>query len=192
VTQLAIARVLVVKGDLPSLEQALSLIKAILQKAESEGRTGVRIEALALQALSYERCADTANALTSLEYALRLAEPEGYLRIFVDLGLSMAHLLQKAQSRDVMPDYVKKLLSAYGEDLQRTAGTAKELTEPLTDREREILGYLAAGLTNQEIAEELVISSETVKKHASNIYGKLGVGSRTEAASKARELDLLE
>lgn len=191
VTQLAIVRVLIIKGDLPSLERALSLIKTILQKAESEGRTGVRIETLALQALAFERRADTANALTSLEHALRLAEPEGYLRIFVDLGLSMARLLQKAQSRDVMPDYVNKLLSAYGEDLQQTAGTAKELTEPLTDREREILGYLAAGLTNQEIAEELVISSETVKKHASNIYGKLGVGSRTEAASRARELNLL-
>ena len=149
------------------------------------------IEALALQALAYERRADIANAMSSLEHALRLAEPEGYVRVFVDLDPSMARLLQGAHSRNVMPDYVNQLLSAFSDDLQRSASVPQALIEPLTNREREILSLLAAGLTNREIADELVISPETVKKHAGNIYGKLGVGNRTEAAAKARELELL-
>jgi LuxR family maltose regulon positive regulatory protein len=191
VTQLAIARVLIVKGDLASLEQALAWIQVLHQKAEADGRTGIMIEALALQALAYEKRAETASAMSFLEHALRLAEPEGYLRFFIDLDPSIARLLQEAHSRNVMPDYVNQLLSAFSDDLQRSASAPKTLIEPLTDRESEILSLLAAGLTNREIAEELVISPETVKKHAGNIYGKLGVGNRTEAAAKARELELL-
>jgi LuxR family maltose regulon positive regulatory protein len=190
IAQLAMARVLIVKGDAASIERALAQLERLLQAAE-EGRTGVTIEALALQALAHWRRGERAGALTSLEHALRLAEPEGYIRRFADYGLPMARLLQELHSRNVMPDYVEKLLAAFGGDLPSPIPDQPALPEPLTKREQEILELMAAGLTNPEIAEELVISPETVKKHAGNIYGKLGVHSRTEAAAKARELNLL-
>lgn len=192
VAQLAMARVLIVKGDIPSVEQALALLDRLLQVAEEEGRASVTIEGLALQALAHERRGDRVGAMTSLEHALRLAEPEGYVRRFADLGLPMARLLQEANSRDVMPDYVEKLLAAFAGDISLPVSAQQVLPEPLTDREEAVLELIAAGLTNREIAEKLVISPETVKKHAGNIYGKLGVGSRTEAAARARELDLLD
>ena len=127
-----------------------------------------------------------------LERALRLAEPEGYVRRFADLGLPLARLLQEVHSRGVMPDYVEKLLAACGADLTLSTPAVPILPEPLTPREQEVLELLAAGLTNREIAEQLVISPQTVKKHTGGIYGKLGVRSRTEAAARARELDLLD
>jgi LuxR family maltose regulon positive regulatory protein len=129
--------------------------------------------------------------MTALERALRLAEPEGYVRLFADLGLPMARLLQDARSRDVMPDYVGKLLAACDADLA-APGAGGGLPEPLSPRELEVLGLIAAGLTNREIADQLAISPETVKKHTAGIFGKLGVGNRTEAAARARAFDLLD
>lgn len=191
VVQLALARVLIVKADRPSLEQALALLQSLLQSAGVEGRVGVQIEALALHALGHWRRGDVPGALTSFEHALRLAEPEGYIRLFVDLGLPMGRLLQEAHSRDMMPAYTRKLLNAFDTDLAPFASAQPSLAEPLTDREAEVLQLMSAGLTNREIAQELVISPGTVKKHAANIYGKLNVSSRTEAAARARELGLL-
>jgi LuxR family transcriptional regulator, maltose regulon positive regulatory protein len=130
--------------------------------------------------------------MVPLEYALRLAEPEGYVRLFADLGLPMTRLLQEARSRDVMPDYVASLLDACGADLASPASMAGTLPEPLSLREQEVLKLIAAGLTNREIAETLVISPETVKKHTGSIYGKLGVRSRTEAAVRAKDLAVLD
>jgi LuxR family maltose regulon positive regulatory protein len=91
-----------------------------------------------------------------------------------------------------MPDYIETLLAAFGGNITSRHARQPKLPEPLTEREVEILELLAAGLTNPEIAEKLVISAGTVKKHASNIYGKLGVSSRTEAVTRARELGLLD
>ena len=183
---------LIVKGDSPSLETAQVLVRSLVRKAETEGRSGILIEALALEALAYQRRGDISGELKSLEHALRLAEPEGYLRLFLDLGPAMARSLQEARSREVMPDYAEMLLAAFGDALTLPSLTGGALLEPLTSREVEVLKLLAAGLSNREIAEELVISPETVKKHAGNIYGKLGVGGRTEAAARARELELLD
>jgi LuxR family maltose regulon positive regulatory protein len=192
VAQLAVARVLIFKGDRPALEQALARLERLRRAAEATGRAGVTIEALVLQALAHWQRGERTEVLTSLEHALRLAQPEGYVRRFADLGLPLARLLQEAQSRKVMPNYVEKLLAAYTTDLEFPASSNQALPEPLTPREREILPLLAAGLTNDEIAEALVIAPGTVKKHAGHIYGKLGVHSRTEAAARARELDLLD
>ncbi len=185
---LALARVAIVTGDRPALEQALTLLGALLQAADAEGRMGVQIEALALLALARWQGGDRPGALTALEQALRLAEPEGYVRLFADLGLPMARLLQEARTRQIMPDYVATLLAACGGDADQPGA----LPEPLSEREREVLRLLAAGLSNREIAETLAVSAETVKKHAGSIYGKLGVGNRTEAAARARELLLLD
>jgi len=192
VAQLAVARVLIIKGDGPVVERALALLGGLLQAAEEEGRLGVTIEALALQALAYWQRGQRVEALTALEHALRSAEPEGYVRLLADLGLPMARLLQEARARDVMPDYVETLLAAFSGDAASAASDQPALPEPLTEREEEVLELMAAGLTNPEIADKLVISPETVKKHAGTIYGKLGVHSRTEAAARARELDLLD
>ncbi|MCB8984510.1 MAG: hypothetical protein H6659_11840 [Ardenticatenaceae bacterium] len=190
VRQLALARILIIKGDLPALRQALAMLKELLEAAEREGRQGITIKALALQALAHQRRDDDSGAMQSLAKALRLAQPEGYVRLFVDLGLPMGRLLQEAHARNVMVDYVAMLLAAFTGDLPRPT-SFQPLPEPLTDRERDVLELMAAGLTNREIAEKLVVAPGTVKKHASNIYGKLGVGSRTEAAAQARELGLL-
>jgi LuxR family maltose regulon positive regulatory protein len=190
-TQLVIARALIAKGDAPSLTRALARLRAMLQAAEAEGRAGIVIEALALQALADWRRGDHAGAMVALDRALRMAEPEGYVRLFADLGLPMARLLQEARSRAVMPEYVAKLLSAFLGDPTISMQATTSLPEPLSQREQEVLKLIAAGLTNREIAETLVISSETVKKHTGAIYSKLGVSNRTEAANKARELGLL-
>jgi LuxR family transcriptional regulator, maltose regulon positive regulatory protein len=191
-TEQAVARVLIVKGDMQSVERALVLLERLRNSAEVEGRVGIAIEAQALQALAQGRRGEVASAMTSLERALRSAEPEGYVRLFADLGLPMARLLQEAHSRDVMPDYTERLLAACGAGPALPASAEGALPEPLTHREQETLELLAAGLTNREIADRLVISPETVKKHTGTIYGKLGVRTRTEAAARARELDLLD
>jgi LuxR family maltose regulon positive regulatory protein len=189
---LGIARVLIGTGDVPAVERALALLAGLRLAAEAEGRAGVLIEALALQALAHWRRGDRAGALTALEQAMRLAEPEGYVRLFADLGLPMARLLREARSRAVMPDYVGTLLAACGAGLASASAAAEALPEPLSPREQEALRLLAAGLTNREIADQLAISAETVKKHTASIYAKLGVGNRTEAAARARERDLLD
>ncbi len=191
VAQLAIARVLIVKGDASSLAKAQALIERLLQTTEEEGQMRVTIEALALKALVDWRRGERVSALISLEHALRLAEPEGYVRLFADLGLPLGRLLQELRSRKVMPDYTDRLLAAFGhEAVMAPAGAA--LPEPLTECEMEVLRLLAAGLTNREIAERLVISPETVKKHTANIYGKLAAGNRSQAVARAREWDLLD
>lgn len=187
VARLAVARALVVKGDTPAIDAALASLGPLIRSVEAEGRTGIQIEALALQALAHWRRGDRPDALTALEHALRLAEPEGYLRLFADLGLPMARLLQEARSRQMMPNYVATLLAACGSPDRAEPA----LPEPLTDREQEILTLMAAGLTNREIGDRLFISSETVKKHTGNIYGKLGVRGRTEAVARARTLAIL-
>ena len=190
--QLALAQVLIVNGDRASRTRARTLLDRLLRPAAAEGRVGILIETLTLQALAHWRSGDRAGALASLERALRLAEPEGYVRLFADLGLPLARLLQDARARSVMPDYVGRLLAACGADLTAAASGRGALPEPLSPREREVLSLIAAGLTNREIAERLVVSPETIKKHTGSIYGKLGVGNRTEAATRARELDLLD
>lgn len=164
----------------------------LLEIAKNEGRQGVTIESLALQAFAHWKQGEHTDALTELERALRLAEPEGYVRLFVDLGFQMGRLLQEAQFRDVMPHYVETLLSAFTPNVVSLGATEATLPEPLTEREHEVLQLVAAGLTNPEIAEKLVISPQTVKKHAANIYSKLNASNRTEAAAKARELGLLD
>jgi len=187
--RLAVARVLIMKRDVPSLNQSRGLLERLLTAADAEGRMGIQIEALMLKALLEWTLGNQSGAMTALEKSLRLAEREGYVRLFVDMGLPLARLLQEARSRSVMPDYVNRLLAAYNRDT--SLPVESPLTEPLTTREQQVLQLIAAGLTNREIAEQLFISQETVKKHVASISGKLGASNRTEAVARARELDLL-
>ncbi len=126
--------------------------------------------------------------------ALALAEPEGYIRLFVDEGPPMVAMLRQAYQQNIGLPYVETLLKASGERIvghrHRSAAHASLLVEPLTEREREVLRLLVQGASNREIAEYLVLSVNTVKKHVSNICSKLGVQSRTQAIAKARALDL--
>jgi LuxR family maltose regulon positive regulatory protein len=186
--QLALVRVLLAQRSTLAHEQAQALLNGLLEAAEAVGRVGLEIEALALHAQALWHGGDQGAAMTALERALRLAEPEGYVRLFADMGLGMARLLQAARARSVRPDYVDQLLAAFGGG---TVSAENALPEPLSRRELEVLALLAAGLTNREIAERLVIAPGTVKKHTTAIYDKLGVKNRTEAAARARALDLL-
>jgi LuxR family maltose regulon positive regulatory protein len=121
-----------------------------------------------------------------------MAEPGGYLRVFVDEGVPMARLLKVAQRRGVATGYSQHLLVALGEDDVEPAKVYHaELAEPITARELEVLRLIAVGLSNKEIADELFISVSTVKRHITNLYGKLGVSTRTEALQRARQLALL-
>jgi len=189
---LAIARVLVVAGDPGSVSRSQSILRAVLARAATEGRLHIEVEALVVLALSWWRLGDRASALTALERALRLAEPEGYVRLFADFGPSIVQLLREARSRGVMPEYVTTLLGAAGAAAVADPAARGMMLEPLTRREREVLELLAAGLTNREIAGRLSIAPETVKKHAGSIYGKLGARGRTAAVARARAAGILD
>lgn len=146
------------------------------------------VEVRSLQALA----APTVDeALTFLGHGLALAEPEGYVRTFVDKGEPMAELLRRAGERDLAPEYVRRLLGAFSPPAMPLRPATQPLIEPLSERELEVAALLVDGLTYQEIAHTLFISVNTVKTHLKNIYGKLGVHDRQEAVDKAGELGLL-
>ncbi len=176
------------------IHDAIELLERLLQAAEEGGRTGSVIEILVLQALAHAAQANTSRALLPLERALTLAEPEGYVRIFVGEGEPMRDLLRHAAAAGITGFYTQRLLSAFGEPDQSVASSrnaAAELADPLTAREIEVLRLIVAGLRNQEIADQLFISLSTVKRHIANGYGKMGVSHRTEAVARANELNLL-
>jgi LuxR family transcriptional regulator, maltose regulon positive regulatory protein len=177
----------------PSLLDTLGLLDRLLQDAEAKTRLSSVLEILVLRALALSAQGDQKHALTTLEQALTCAEPEGYIRLFVDEGRPMHSLLLQAQARGITPHYVAQLLAAFDE--QHVSGPAvparSTLVEPLTEREREVLHLLSTGASNREIARRLVVSLGTVKKHVSNLCGKLGVQSRAQAVARARALRLV-
>ena len=171
------------------------LLERLLEDAEAKMRMRSVLEVLLLRALALQAQGDYAGAMTALGRALALAEPEGYIRLFLDEGGPMVTLLRQTYAHTRAPAYVAALLEASGEliteDLYHSSSYPDLLIDPLTTREREVLRLLDEGASNREIAEHLVLSVNTVKKHVVNLYGKLGVQSRTQAIAKARTLDLL-
>jgi LuxR family maltose regulon positive regulatory protein len=182
-------RLLLAQGD---HDAALALSERLLKPAEATNRMGRVIETLVLQALAFQGKKDMAQALAVLEKALSLAEPEGYVRTFLDEGEPMAKLLYQAKSHRMGIGYAAELLSAMGKASGTAQPPAQLLIEPLSLRELQVLKLIEAGRSNQEIAAKLVISIPTVKRHISNIYAKLDVESRTQAISRGRELRLFE
>ncbi len=166
------------------------LLERLLAAAEAGDRNGSIIEILLLQALASQSLGDVATGLVPLERALTLAEPEGYVRVFVDEGPPMSVLLEAAAQRAIAPNYVRRLLSA----LDEGAGSPPArpaLIEPLSDRELAVLRLLRTDLGGPDIARELVVSLHTVRSHTKKIYAKLEVNNRRSAVRRAEELDLL-
>jgi LuxR family maltose regulon positive regulatory protein len=185
---LTLARILVAQGK---PDAAVRLLMRLLKAAESTERWGSAIEALLLLALTQHKKTEPDRALHALERALSLAEPEGYVRIFVDEGAPMAELLRQAAERGIAPGYVQELLSAFDASGPAEPRHAQPLIEPLSDREIEVLRLAAAGLSNREIAEQLYVSINTVKAHTKSVYRKLDAHNRTQAINRAQELGLL-
>jgi LuxR family maltose regulon positive regulatory protein len=193
-----LARLLVAKED---HEEALQLLDSLREATEAADRRGYVIEILTLQALALRAKEEKSRALDVMGRALALAEPEGYIRIFVEEGPPMAELLSEVleaqqrrrldSSRRVPAQYLRKLLAALEKDATSTARPATELPEVLSERELEVLALIAAGKSNRRIASELFVSVGTVKTHLNNLYRKLDAHSRTQAVNRARELKLL-
>jgi LuxR family maltose regulon positive regulatory protein len=173
------------------LEEADTLLANFEHFAREGGRHRSLITVYTLQALSQQAHRQSKQALTFLEKALLLAAPEGYRRAFLDEGQPLINLLPKV--RHIAPDFVDQLF----EDAQLEPGLRapspqiQPLVEPLSERELEILRLVADGLTNQQIAENLILSVGTIKAHLHNIYGKLEVRGRTQAIARARDVDLI-
>lgn len=173
-----------------SVQEASGLLERLLHAAEEGGRTGSAIEILVLLALARHEVGDVPGALVPLERALKLAEPEGYVRVFVGEGEPMEALLRSALQRRVMPSYVSRLLAAFDSTLNRPPGM-QALSEPLSERERDVLRLLGTDLSGPEIARELIVSLNTLRTHTKNIYGKLDVNNRRAAVRRAGELGLI-
>ena len=188
---LAQARVLLAQGQQAA---AAGQLEALHAMASHAGWRSTVTQARALQALATP---DPDQAFTFLTEALARAEPEGYVRTFVDAGEPMAALLREAAARDVATEYVGKLLAAFRVSEYGRMGMepphphAQPLLEPLSDRELDVLYLLTDGQTNREIAQALCVSINTVKTHLKNVYGKLGVSNRRQATAKAEELGLI-
>ena len=201
---LVLARVLLAHGR-PG--QALPLLDRLYASAVAQDRAGSLIELGSLRALALAASGDEAGAVDALAESLTLACPQGFLRVFADEGAPMANLLgrliaaqraEHAAARSVPLGCVAQLMKAFGD--QRTEacsgpGTSTAavpaMVEPLTERELEVLGMLAAGRPNQAIARDLVVALDTVKKHVSHILDKLGAANRTQAVARARQLGLI-
>jgi LuxR family maltose regulon positive regulatory protein len=200
---ITLARVLIARHERDRAEgtmrEALELLERLLQAADAGERTGSAIEILVLHALAHQTYGDIPAALVPLERTLTLAEPEGYVRMFVDEGPPMMALLQAAAKSGILPDFVGKLLAAFqaerqgsaGESSLPTAPSPQRLIEPLSQRELAVLRLFRTELSGPEIARELVVALSTVRTHTKGIYTKLGVDNRRAAVRRAAELDLL-
>jgi LuxR family maltose regulon positive regulatory protein len=182
-----------------ALREAIGLLERLLRAAEEGERKRSAIEILALQALAYHLQGEIPVALTSLERALTRAEPEGYVRMFLDEGASMEQLLREAAGRGILPGYTGRLLSAFDAEGQTSADqsallkipVSQPLIDPLSQRELDILRLFKTELSGPEIAQELVVALSTVRTHAKSIYSKLNVNSRRAAVKRAMELGLI-
>jgi LuxR family maltose regulon positive regulatory protein len=184
---LILARVAIAQGD--NVAEVLPLLERMQANAGAGGRTGTVMEILIVKSLAL-RAQGNPSAVATLEEALALAKPEGYVRIFADEGQAMAVLLGAVQAPALL-GYARQLIAVTGAPQPNASSARPTQAEQLSPRELEVLRLLASGLSNQQIAGQCVVSENTVKTHIKNIYEKLAVSSRTQAVSKARELGLI-
>lgn len=174
-----------------SPDDATPLLERLLRAAEDGGRVGSALEVLVLQALARQAAGDLPRALDVLARALTIAEPEGYVRLFVDEGPPMASLLRTCAAHGGVPAYVHRLLAASTTTPERAQPPAQRgLVGPLSSREVDVLRLLGSDLDGPAIARQLFVSLNTLRTHTRNIYAKLGVSSRRAAVRRAAELDL--
>jgi LuxR family maltose regulon positive regulatory protein len=192
VQQISLARVHLARQE---TARALMTLKGLEEQARAAGRLAQAIEICLLKALAWQAQGEAAAAIESFERSLSWAEPEGYVRLFLEAGPVVIPLLRRASAQGIRPEYTSKLLAAFGVE-EETGVPAPQLPEadllpePLTPRELEVLRLICDGLSNREIAGRLTVTLNTVKKHSSHIYGKLGVKSRAQAIVRARKLGL--
>ncbi len=187
-------RVLLAQGD---TSKALESLNSLIQEIELKKWKDERLKVLILLAIAHNDNDENDKALKLLNEALDIAEPNGFIRTFIDEGPRMASLLYDALSHKISPKYVQKLLASFPKETPKKSN--QELTqdldyqwvESLSDREIEVLKLVVDGMTKQEIANELFLSLNTVKAHTRTIYGKLGVNNRTQAGVRARNLGIL-
>jgi LuxR family transcriptional regulator, maltose regulon positive regulatory protein len=189
------------KGD---TQEAIKILDSLYEMSDRTFNTRFKIEILALRAMAMDAMGKIRKAEAELHQALELAQPGGFIRVFVDLGRPMQELLQRLEGRGPNKDYIQRLLAAFTDELQikkanyaqratapDTALIQPVLAEPLTARELDVLNLLREPLSNKEIASKLFLSPTTVKRHTINLYGKLGVHSRREAVAAATNLGIL-
>jgi LuxR family transcriptional regulator, maltose regulon positive regulatory protein len=176
-------------------DRAITLLEHLETAAKAQERVGSLIQIQVLQALSFQAAGKADQAMRPLAQALMQAEPEGYVRTFIDEGSQLAALLHRAALRGVTPDYITRLLTAFPSidpGMQTSPSSATfPFSDPLSERELEVLRLMASGASNQDIAKSLSIALTTAKKHVSKIIRKLGVNNRTQAVSRGRDLGFL-
>jgi LuxR family maltose regulon positive regulatory protein len=182
------ARVLIARG---SHNEAVDLLTRMMKTVEEAAWLGRLIETRVLLALAYQARGKRDESMDALEQVLITKKPEGYVRIFVDEGDPMKALLRAAETRDIAPDYVPRLLAAFEtENVQVVPPSVTSLIDPLSERELEVLRLLKTDLSGPEIADQLMIALSTMRTHTQNIYSKLGVSNRRAAVRRAEELNL--
>jgi LuxR family transcriptional regulator, maltose regulon positive regulatory protein len=170
---------------------ALAVLEPVRRQAEARGLEDERLKVMVLQAVALFAHGEKDKAAQLLGDALRLAEPGGFIRLFVDEGPPMAALLREVAKRGIAPNYVCQLRAAFAK-AEGGITTTQLLIEPLSERELEVLRLLGSESNGPEIARALMVSLNTMRTHTKNIYGKLGVSSRRAAVRRAEELDLLK
>lgn len=202
-------RILIAQGSEASLQEAGEKLAVYEKTNKAQNNTHRLVEILLLQSLRYQKQSQNDEALATLARAVTLAEPGGYIRPFLELGLEMAKMLMDLSQKGMALEYIARILTSFpdemkgetalqmvdGADLSLAANTFTQspslsLVEPLTPRELDVLALMAQGLTNQEIAQRLTISHGTVKQHAYNLYQKLQVNTRQQAVMKAADLGI--
>ncbi len=191
VASLTYGRILTFAGSPAEVKSVVQLLRSKLAQAKAEHFTLRVIQINIHLALAQRKLDKQKSALRSLEEAVRLAQPGRFIRTFVDAGSELRPLLEKLQGQNIAPDYIPQILAAFPDAHSPIAKPAPAIATLLTRREAEILQLMQYGRSNQEIADELVISIHTVKRHATNIYNKLEVNGRQAAIHRAKELNII-